>query len=264
LPTTSTKPLRHGSHRRRAAAAVWKAGTYDAWHSAVVELRAEHLRASINRATVQDVDLAADPELRLRLKRGFIGLPDYGHAYTLCNIVIEDYGGTHKFVEPFDGRSLDGWRLRGAGNWAIRDGAIVGANGHSILYAPGTFRDFELSALVRSHNRVNAGIFLRGSPDEKQHRGFEVQIYSPVDSVYPTGSVYGYDRARVTADYEERWFNMQILVCSSECLVRVDGDTVARYDKLPPSLPSAGQIGLQIHMDGASLEFRDPRVRSLD
>ena len=87
---------------------------------------------------MQDVDLAADPELRLRLKRGFIGLPDNGHAYTLRNIVIEDYGGTHKFVEPFDGRSLDGWRLRGAGNWAIRDGAIVGANGHSILYAPGT------------------------------------------------------------------------------------------------------------------------------
>ena len=145
----------------------------------------------------------------------------------------------------------------------VRDGTIMGANGHGILYAPPVLSDFELTALVRSRNRVNGGIFLRGSPDLKQHRGFEVQIYSPVDSVYPTGSIYSKQRARISADYEDRWFLLQIRVEGSRCAVRLDGETVAEYDKLSGRDLQPGRIGLQIHMENASVEFRDLRVRPL-
>ena len=180
------------------------------------------------------------------------------------NIHIEDLGGTHRFVELFDGRSLEGWQLRGGGTWDVHDGAIRGADGHGILYAAPVFRNFELTLLVRSHNRVNSGVFLRGSPDPKAHRGFEVQIYSPVDSVYPTGSVYAKARSRLEADFEERWFLMQIRVQGRHCDVRLDGAAAAAFDALRGPDQEAGRLGLQIHLDDASVEFRDVRVRPLE
>ena len=96
----------------------------------------DRFRASIDGAVMQDADLAAHPELRYRLKRGYIGFPDLGYGYALRQIRIEDLGARLKMVDLFDGRSLEGWKLRGAGNWSVRDGAIYGANGHGILYAP--------------------------------------------------------------------------------------------------------------------------------
>lgn len=237
--------------------------SFNAWHRAEIDLNDTRLKVAIDGIAVQDVDLDRHPELRHRLRRGHIGFPDLGHAYAVRNLRIDERPSSQNYVELFDGRTLHGWQLRGEGSWIVRDGTIQGANGHGILYAPPVFTDFELTALVRSHNRVNAGIFLRGSPDPKEHRGFEVQIYSPVDAVYPTGSIYAKQRARISADYEERWFLMQIRVEGSRCLVRLDGETVAEYEKLAGKDLQPGRIGLQIHLENASVEFRDLRVRPL-
>ena len=237
------------------APAAKVAGDYGTWHRVDVTFKGERLKAVIDGVTVQDVDVPDKP------RRGFIGFPDLGHGYAVKNVAIEDLGTPARYVELFDGQSLDGWKLRGAGEWSVRDGAITGANGHGILYAPPAFTDFELTALVRAHNRANGGIFLRGSPDEEQPRGFEVQIYNVPDAVYPTGSVYGIERSRIFADYDDEWIFMEVLVHGRHCRVRINGDTVAGTDKLPP--PRSGRIGLQIHLENASVEFRDLRVRPL-
>jgi hypothetical protein len=229
------------------------------WRKATILLDGDRLTAAIDGVTVQDATLSQHPELRHRLKRGYIGFPDLGHPFALRNIRIEDLGFRRQMVDLFDGRSLGGWRLRGAGNWSVRDGSIYGANGHGILYAGPVFENFELTMLVRSRNRANGGVFLRGHPTGE--RGFEVQIYSPPDSVYPTGSIYNIERARVTDDFEDRWFLLQIVVDGPNCLVRLDGDTVAETGRLEILKP--GRIGLQIHSDDASVEFRDIRVRPL-
>lgn len=232
------------------------------WHRLEIELTGDRLRAAIDGRTVQDVDLAEDPELRLRLKRGYIGFPDLGSAWTVRNVRIEDHGRRHKFVELFDGRTFDGWDLRGGADWVIRDGVIRTSNGHGVYYAPGTFGDFEFTALVRSHQRANGGVFLRGSP--RGYRGFEVQIYSPPNAVYPTGSIYNHVRSGSSVDYEAQWFLMQVIVEGRNCLVRLDGKTVAQTTRLPDGAPTAGRIGLQMHTDGgASIEWRDLRVRPL-
>jgi hypothetical protein len=233
------------------------------WHPVAIELIGDQLRVDIDGVRVQEIDLGADAELRQRLKKGYIGFPDLGHRYSVRNVEIEDLGSSHKYVDLFDGRTLNAWALRGAGSWSVRDGSIYGANGHGILYAEPKFKDFELTLQVMSHQRVNAGVFLRGSADAKVHRGFEVQIYSPVDAVYPTGSIYGKKRSNITADYEERWFLMQIRVQGSRCIVRIDGTTVAEYDALSGPDLQEGGVGLQVHMDNASVEFRDVRVRPL-
>ncbi len=236
---------------------------FDKWHSVAVLLDGDRLEVSIDGETVQKLSLADDPELSLRLERGFIGFPDLGYAYAVRNVEIEELPSRLAFTDLFDGSSLKGWKLRNEGTWSVHEGAIVGANGHGILYAAPVLTDFELTALVRSHNRANGGIFLRGSPDVKQHRGFEIQIYSPPDAVFPTGSIYGKQRSDIAADYEERWFVMQVRVVGSRCLVRIDGVTVAQFDRLSGADLNQGQIGLQIHMENASVEFRDLRVRRL-
>ncbi|MDX2151637.1 MAG: DUF1080 domain-containing protein [Bryobacteraceae bacterium] len=239
------------------------APSWGVWHSVEIELVGERLKAKVDDSVVQDVDLAADAELRQRLKRGYIGFPDSGYGWRLRNIEIEELGSPTKFLEPFDRRTLNGWRLRNEGMWSVRDGAIYGANGHGILYAPTPeLLNFELTMLVRSHNQVNSGVFLRGDV-EGPRRGFEVQIYSPLDTVFPTGSIYNLARSKVSAEYDGRWFLMQIRVEGPRCVVRLDGETVAEYERLSGEALKPGRIGLQIHREDSAVEFKDLRIRVL-
>ncbi len=237
--------------------------SFGQWHKAEIVLDGDRLRATFDGVVVQDLDIAGHPELRYRLKRGYIGFQDLGYAYSLRNVQLEDLGSRLKYVTLFDGGPLKGWEARGTGNWSVRDGSLFGANSDGILYAPSGFGNFELTMQVLSHRRVNSGVFLRGFPSGP-NRGFEIQIYSPVDAVYPTGSIYGIERSRVSADYEERWFFLQIRVEGPHCLVRIDGQTVAESANLPQAVRKPGRIGLQIHSENSGVEFRDIRVRPLD
>jgi len=170
-----------------------------------------------------------------------------------------------KFGDPvalFNGRDLAGWQLRDAGHWSVRDGAILAANGHGIHYAPGEYADFELLAVVKSNNHVNAGLFLRGQPAKPAHRGFEVQIYSPPDAVYPTGSIYGQTRADIPEDHDGRWALLRVKVRDGRVTTWLDG-RLAAEGPVPPGVPARGRIGLQIHLDTASIECKELRVRAL-
>lgn len=237
--------------------------SWDRWRKVDVLLDGDRLRVEIDGVIVQDLALGGVPALRHRLKRGHIGFPDMGHPFALRNMTVEDLGAPTRFIELVRNGSLAGWERRGeSGEWTLRGGVVEGSNGHSILYAPGLFADFEFTAVVRSRRRTNSGVFFRGDP-QGPRRGFEVQIYTPVDAVYPTGSIYGLKRSAIQADLEERWFLLQVRVEGAKCTVWVDGEPAAEYDGLPDELRKPGRIGLQIHLDGASVEFRDLRVRVL-
>lgn len=238
--------------------------SFDEWHKVELSVVGEHLTAVIDGVAVQDVDLASDTRLAGRLKRGFIGFPDYGYKYAVRGVSLEDLGGRTRFADLL-GDGLRGWTLRGTGEWQLdREGVLRAWGGDGVYYAPGEWTDFEVTLLVRPHDRVNSGVFLRGSADLKLSRGFEIQIYSPLETVYPTGSIYNLVRADVTVDFDERWFLMQIRVAGSRCTVRLDGSTVAESDRLPPTALEKGRIGLQFHSADGSIEFRDIRVRRIE
>lgn len=232
--------------------------SFEVWHAVEIHAVGSLLKVMIDGVTMQDLDLSKSPALAHRLKRGVIGFPDMGYAYAVRKIELEDLGSPTRFVTL---TGISNWGKRGdSGNWKEEYGIIEGSNGHSILYAPQAFSNFELTTAVRSHNRVNSGIFLRGQP-EGPNRGFEIQIYSPVDSVYQTGSIYGRSRSRLQAELEERWFLLQILVEGKSCKVWVDGEHVAEFSDLPKEVLSPGRVGLQIHLENATVEFRDLRIR---
>lgn len=238
--------------------------SFDEWHAVEIELRTSFCKVTIDGTIVQELDLSRNPALADRLRAGRIGFPDMGYAYALRNINIEDFTivGPHVLdLAPED--SIEAWGKRGdSGEWRIENGVIEGMNGHSILYPPAVLDDFELTVLVRTHNRVNAGIFLRGQP-VGPNRGFEVQIYSPVDAVYQTGSIYGHQRSTLQSDLEGHWFLLQIRVQGARCTVWVDGQQTASFDKLPSEFRRPGRVGLQIHSDDGRVEFRDLRARPL-
>ena len=91
-----------------------------------------------------------------------------------------------------------------------------------------------------------------------QPAGLDYDLAKTVDY----GSVYAITRSRSRVEFEERWFLMQIRVEGSKCRVWLDGELVSETDIL--EMLAEGHIGLQIHMDNASVEFRDLRVRNLE
>lgn len=219
------------------------------WTPVDIRLEGQRLQVTIAGELLQDTNVQ-------RAGPGFILFPDLGHRYQVRNIQIDDLGSPTAISRPFAGETIQ----RGGGTFTKERTTITGANGHGILYAKPAFENFTLSLYARSHKRVNAGVFLRGDAREGQPRGFEVQIYSPPDAVYPTGSIYNQVRSNVSVDYEERWFYLEIEVSGRLCTVKIDGDVVAQSSNLPGEGLPAGQIGLQIHSDRASVDFDDIRV----
>jgi hypothetical protein len=230
--------------------------SFDVWHKAEILLQGEQVTVRIDGEVVNTATVPG------RHAAGHIGFLDLGHGYAVRGIEIEDLGGAAPYRPLFNGRNLEGWELRDAGTWAVAEGRIVGENGHGIYYAPDSFSDFEVLAVVKSVGHVNAGLFLRGDADKKRNRGFEVQIYSVPDGVYPTGSIYGQTRGDLLEDHDGRWALLRVRVEKGLVTTWVDGRLTAQ-GPVPEGAPAAGRVGLQIHLENARIECRELRIRRL-
>lgn len=226
--------------------------TFNVWHQVEVTLSGEKLRVLHDGLLLQETTIPIQ-----KRGKGFIHFANLLHKYEVRQFKVVALEGTNQFVEDWQP-----WQLRDAGTWKTDKNAATGANGHGIQYGKPVLKDFLFSAEIQSTNHANGGIFFRGSPEKQSNRGFEVQIYSPLDSVFPTGSIYGLERSTIASVTEGRWFYMQVLVRGSECTVWVDGVQVAHTRELPAALKE-GQVGLQIHMENTKVEWRAIRAIKL-
>jgi hypothetical protein len=231
--------------------------SFDQWHIAHIELRGDLVTVSVDGKLLQSTQVLG------RHATGHVGFLDLGHAYAVRNLEITPLAPPRPYRPLFNGRNLDGWQLRDGGRWEVSQGAILAAGGHGIHYAPGEFSDFDLLAVIRTHNHVNSGIFLRGSPHKSANRGFEVQIYSPPDAVYPTGSIYGQTRALIHTDHDNQWTLLRIVVANDTVTTYLNGEKVAQ-GPVPSTVPAQGRIGLQIHLDNASIECKEIKILPLE
>jgi hypothetical protein len=226
--------------------------TYNIWHKLELYLEGSHL------VVRQDGELIQNASLPIHKRgKGHLHFASLIHNYEIRNLKIEELTPKETYTE--DWRP---WQLRDAGTWQTGPNSATGANGHGIQYGQPTLKNFLFTAEIQSTNNANGGIFFRGSPDKQKDRGFEVQIYSPLDSVFPTGSIYGLVRSTIATNTEGRWFYMQVLVEGQSCTVWVDGVQVATTNTLPRNL-TEGQIGLQIHMENTKIEWRNLRALKL-
>ncbi len=230
----------------------WPGASFGQWHKVEITLIERRLHVWIDGVEVQDTLVPEE-----RLFRGYILFPDLGHRYQIRNLEIEPLAAvtSYRDLETVEWSPRPG----NTAQWTRRDGLIRGEKGDGILYASPTFLDFDLTLAVKSIGHVNGGVFLRGTPEG--YRGFEVQVYSPPDAVYPTGSIYGVKRAQVDVEYEEQWFLMQIRLRGATCKVWLDGRLVAETDQLPAEAQKPGRVGIQMHSTGTAIEVKDVRLR---
>ena len=88
------------------------------------------------------------------------------------------------------------------------------------------------------------------------HVGYEIQINADWPDQWPTGSIYGLQRAKTGVQKLDAWNSLNIESRKSGVRVSVNGIVVAEHAGLPDR-PLSGPIGLQLHDRGSVVMFRD-------
>jgi hypothetical protein len=78
---------------------------------------------------------------------------------------------------------------------------------------------------------------------------------------YPTGSLYSIQRGLYPRIEAGPWWLLQLRVKDTECLVRINGETVLQYDRLDNLDP--GPIELQAHDAGRWTEYKQILIRRI-
>ena len=123
------------------------------------------------------------------------------------------------------------------------------------------FKDFELHLYIRASKHSNGGVLFRADPHAIAKRHYEIQIHDVEGAVYPTGSLYGYQRAIYPKIAPEEWYLLQLVVRGKDCLVRINGDNVVDYHDLADV--EEGHILLQAHQAGRWIEYKEIRIKRL-
>lgn len=233
------------------------------WNQVEITFDWPLLKVTLNGEVVQDLNVEENPDLKYRLRSGYLGLQDRGKQIVFRNMEIKQLPGKEKWLILFDGKSFDGWSVlqpEGA-QWKREDGDLVATDGNGYLVSEQEWQDFELQTYVKSSPLANGGIFFRWKSLVPKDRGNEIQIEDIPDSNNPTGSVYDLAYANKFPITPGEWYLMQIRVEGPRAVVRVNGETVAETDQLKVIRP--GHIALQMHKRGAWVRFQDIKLKVL-
>lgn len=158
----------------------------------------------------------------------------------------------------FDGKTLDGWKVKGARVWTVDDGAIIGHNGPekkgSILWTEKKYSDFVFHAEFRYQGRVDSGVFLRHENDQIQigvsnslKRDMTASPYIISKKGYPTEAEGATELLK-----EGEWNQLKITAIGDLYTVELNGKKVMEYTS--DTAKKTGPIGLQVH-DGIDMKI---------
>jgi Domain of Unknown Function (DUF1080) len=185
------------------------------------------------------------------------------------------------FVQLFDGKTLDGWKMAGKGNFIIieREKALLTHSGMGLLwYYKKKFKDFILTLEWKVSNRSdNSGVFVRfpnpsTDPNIAIEYGYEIQIDdigSPDGKpIHRTGAIYNYKGPSSTKTKSSskqlavgRWNTFEIIVIQQSYSVTLNKEKVVTNFIGNRSLE--GFIGLQNHDDRSKVYFRNIIIKEL-
>jgi hypothetical protein len=198
----------------------------------------------------------------------------------------------------FNGRDLNGWEIRGDGQWTVIDGGVlVGQrdydskslapgkkftsevefqqwlNHQAWLYTTEEFSEYDLHVEFWTKNHGNSGISLHDKSRAEAAIAFppnflktparvayEIQINNNYPDPHPTGSIYSFMDAPKDSLKTNQWNTMDIRVRKTEIVVQLNGREVART--VPdPKRASSGPIGLQLHDQFSVIHFKNIWIR---
>jgi hypothetical protein len=232
------------------------------WNAFRILMDWPRFRAWINDELVQDIDLEAVPELRHRLRSGYLGFESLSYPIRFRSLRLRELPSkvawTPLYESPAD-----------FSKWHVSDGKPIVEPLDGVLHADGLghfatnekFRDFELQMYVRHSWHHNSGVLFRSEGKGSQGKHYEIQLHDVEGAHYPTGSLYHFQRALYPRIEAEKWWLFQLRVKDRDCLVRINGETVLEHHQL--EILDEGVIELQAHQAGRWTEFKQIRIRRI-
>jgi Domain of Unknown Function (DUF1080) len=174
----------------------------------------------------------------------------------------------------FDGKTLNGWHTIPGGQWAVRDGMIVGTEEksdkrHGLLVSDSTYTDFIVKIKYKAV-KGNSGLYFRAEKvgGEVGVHGFQAEIDPLKDAggLYETGGrawvIHPTPEAVKTWYRPNRWNTMTVTARGGNVVVTVNGKESARLTNDPGR--RSGHIALQLHgnMD-MEVYFKDLKIKGL-
>jgi len=189
-----------------------------------------------------------------------------------------------KWVELFNGKTLDGWEVVGDGVWMVlRDGTLLGqcdprkpCPHQSWLYTKKEFGEFDLRLEYWTRLGGNSGVSIRDTSRARyaqgaewdpnrtpSHIGYEIQIGEGSGKGYGvSGSVYLLDAAKSGVQRDSDWNTLEIESRNDLIRVKLNGQVVSQHPGLAER-SKTGPIGLQLHDRSTIIMFRDIRIREI-
>lgn len=234
------------------------------WNTLRIRMDWPRLQVWSNGEMAQDLDCDAIPELRYRLRSGFLGFQSLSYPIRFRNIRIRELPSQTEWNELYTTPAdMAKWHVaegKDASTWEAI-GGVLRADGLGYLATNERWRDFALQAYVRASKHSNGGVLFRCHSDDPRDPRYEIQIHDVEGAVYPTGSLYGHRRAIYPEISSGEWYLLQLFVKDRRCVVRINGDTVVDYGEMDNL--ATGSIMLQAHRRGSWIEYKDIRVRQL-
>ncbi len=221
------------------------------------------LQVWINGEPVHDIDMAAHPDLRHRLRSGFLGIAAASAPCRFRNLRIRELPSKEKWVALYE-------KPEDFANWFVTEGkpdfqtfgCVLRSDALGHMATKQKFRDFEFECYVRGCAQHNGGILFRsGGRGTQGAKHYEIQLHDVEEAHFPTGSLYYFQRATYPRIEKEKWFLFQMRVQGANCMVRINGDTVLEYSRLENL--DEGYIELQAHRRGYWMEFQRVRIRTI-
>jgi len=175
------------------------------------------------------------------------------------------------WISLFNGKNLDGWRVRGTATWSIKDGIMIGQSdkGTGHIYAGPKLSDLEVKGMFRLSDQGgggNSGLYFRANPPEDNPDGYpvgyEAQICHNQDAhtgwLWKPGTPTGKANALLTKDDE--WFSMRVRADGSVIKIWVNDQLVMTYED---EEYQSGFFAIQCHNPGMIIEAKELYYRNL-
>lgn len=197
----------------------------------------------------------------------------------LCSLSVSAFSQSGKWVELFNGKNLDGWKIsENPSSFSVVDNTIKvdGPRGHAFYDGPvgnHDFKNFELMVEVKTMPKANSGLFIHTEFQETgwPSKGHEIQVNQSHGDWRKTGSVYSFKDVRETYVQDGEWYTEHIIVKGDQITVKVNGKIINEYNEskdrtgdLGTKKLSSGTIALQAHDPQSIIYYRSVKIKLLD
>jgi hypothetical protein len=232
------------------------------WNTFRIVMDWPRLRVWTNGEAVQDLDVEKVPELRHRLRRGYLGLETLSYPIRFRNLTMRELPSKVQWTPLYTGPAdLAKWHVSDGKPKFEGLGPVLHSDGLGHLATNEKYRDFELQTYVRHALHHNGGVLFRSAGQGNRGKHYEIQLHDVEGAHYPTGSLYSVKRGIYPRIQAGEWWLLQMRVKDATCLVRINGETIVEYDKLDNL--DEGHIELQAHDAGKWTEYKKLLVRRI-